>query len=61
MDDQPYAPAISSNYNRAFTTAHCTGVPCISVDGQLWTGSIPVGADVGRIINAWLVQKISAT
>lgn len=60
VDDQPYAPAISNNYNRAFTTARCTGVPCISVDGQQWTGGIPEGADVGKIINAWLEQKISA-
>ena len=58
VEDQPYAAAISRNYNSAVTTVHCAGIPCITVDGQLWSGFVPQGADLGKVVNDWLVQKI---
>ncbi|MEY9892423.1 protein-disulfide isomerase [Catenulispora sp. MAP5-51] len=59
VGDQPYAAAINRNYDSAFTTVHCEGVPCITVDGKQWTGSVPAGADLGKIVDSWLVQEIA--
>ncbi|MEY9927125.1 protein-disulfide isomerase [Catenulispora sp. GP43] len=59
VDDQPFAAAINLNYDSAFTTLHCEGVPCITVDGKQWTGGVPAGGDLGKTVDDWLVREIA--
>lgn len=58
VDDQPYAAAISRNYDTAANTAHCQGMPCVNADGRQWTNSVLQGQSLGAAADKWLNQII---
>ena len=60
VDDQPYATAISRNFDTAVNSVHCGGVPCLNADGQQWQGGGMEGRSLGAVVGTWLSQIIAS-
>lgn len=59
VEGQPYATAISHNYDTAINTQQCEGMPCVIAAGQRWQGSVLEGQDYGTAVGFWLARIIS--
>jgi protein-disulfide isomerase len=61
VNDQPYATAISRNFDTAINTLQCQGMPCVNADGQQWRGPGLQGQkSLGAIVDDWLSQIIAS-
>lgn len=59
VEGQPYAEAISRNFDTAITAKQCEGMPCVFAGGQRWVGSVLEGHSLGAAVGGWLSQIVA--
>ena len=59
VEGQPYADAISRNFDTAINTKQCGGMPCVLAGGQHWAGPVLEGHSYGATVSQWLTQIIA--